>query len=186
MKRLIFTALLAGSTCAIAAGSHESALRDLAEKEIKGLVSDATIVAAIKAQNEAHASLTESKILELDKQWRAETSESARPLIDSKLGTDASKHLSGVKESKQGLFTEIFVMDNKGLNVALSDVTSDYWQGDEAKWKKTYMAGPNSLHISDVELDESTQTYQAQVSVPIVENGKVIGAATFGVNVDEL
>ena len=77
-------------------------------------------------------------------------------------------------------------MDAQGLNVAQSDVTSDYWQGDEAKWQETYNTG--NVHIGDVELDESTQTYQAQVSLPIFdpESNAVIGAATFGVNLELL
>jgi hypothetical protein len=79
-------------------------------------------------------------------------------------------------------------MDNKGLNVAQSDVTSDYWQGDEAKWKKSFLAGPDGLFIDEVEFDESTQTYQAQVSVSIADpdSGEAIGAITVGVNVELL
>jgi len=39
-------------------------------------------------------------------------------------------------------------------------------------------------HFGDVELDESTQTYQAQVSLPVMgDNGQPIGAMTFGINV---
>ena len=79
-------------------------------------------------------------------------------------------------------------MDDKGLNVAQSSVTSDYWQGDEAKWQKTFQAGPNAYHIGDVEEDESTQMFQSQVSYAITDpaSGKVIGAITVGVNVEEL
>lgn len=36
-------------------------------------------------------------------------------------------------EASGRLCTEIFVMDARCLNVAMSDTTSDYWQGDEAK-----------------------------------------------------
>ena len=86
------------------------------------------------------------------------------------------------------MFTEIFAMDDKGLNVAQSDVTSDYWQGDEDKWQQTYLVGAGAVHISEVELDDSTQTYQSQVSVTVVdpETNAPIGAITFGINVDAL
>ena len=82
----------------------------------------------------------------------------------------------------------VFVMDGKGLNVGQSDVTSDYWQGDEAKWQDTYSNGKGAVHISELEEDESTQTLQSQVSVTVVdpESGKAIGAVTFGVNVENL
>ena len=86
------------------------------------------------------------------------------------------------------MVTEIFVMDNKGLNVGQSDVTSDYWQGDEAKWQKTFLAGADAVFIDAVEFDESTQTFQSQLSLPVVDpqSGDVIGAVTIGVNVDTL
>ena len=87
-----------------------------------------------------------------------------------------------------GQITEIFVMDSVGLNVAASDITSDFWQGDEAKFTETYGRGPGSIHISDIELDESTQRYQGQISVTIVDpsNGLAVGAMTIGVDADSL
>ena len=86
------------------------------------------------------------------------------------------------------MITEIFVMDARGLNVAQSDVTSDYWQGDEAKWQDTFSKGPGAVHISEVEEDESTQTFQSQVSMSVTDpaDGSVIGAITVGVNVEML
>ena len=79
-------------------------------------------------------------------------------------------------------------MDNRGLNVGQSEVTSDYWQGDEAKWKKTFLVGPNAMIIDDVELDESTQTFQSQLSMSITDQatGEVIGAITVGVDVEAI
>ena len=96
--------------------------------------------------------------------------------------------LADARDASEGLITEAFAMDHVGLNVAVSDPTSDYWQGDEAKWRQTYKVGADAIHISDVELDESTQTYQSQVSLPVVDpdGGAPIGAVTFGINVELL
>jgi hypothetical protein len=90
--------------------------------------------------------------------------------------------------ASDGAITEVFVMDAMGLNVAASAVTSDYWQGDEEKHSETYAKGPDAVHISEIEFDESTQSYQAQVSVPIVDpaSGQVVGAMTVGLNADRL
>ena len=67
-------------------------------------------------------------------------------------------------------------------------MTSDYWQGDEDKWSKTYSVGPDALVIGDVEQDESTQRFQTQVSLSVVDpaDGAVIGAVTVGVDVENL
>lgn len=149
-------------------------------------LNNATVVDAVRAQNAKNAAITESEIDVRDKQWRAETKSGSGPLIDATLNNALSAYLKKVKEDGQGLYTEIFVMDNKGLNVGQSDVTSDYWQGDEAKWQKTFKIGAEAVHVSEVEQDESTQAFQAQVSMPIVDGGEVIGAVTVGVNVDAI
>ena len=72
--------------------------------------------------------------------------------------------------------------------MAQSAATSDYWQGDEAKWQQTYAAEDGALHISEVEFDDSTGFYQTQASMPIVDpaTGEKIGAITFGINVQSL
>jgi len=170
------------------AGVYDTALNDVANNKIKTWANSAVIVAAVKAQNTKNSGLSQDDIVKLDKKWRAETKGSNRPMIDEVMSNEMSAHLKGIKESGQGLYTEIFVMDNRGLNVGQSDVTSDYWQGDEAKWQKTYSAGAEAVHIGKIEKDESTQQFQAQVSVSIVDptTKKPIGAVTVGVNADEL
>jgi len=185
-------ALIAALPIMLATGANanefEPQLRDLAKNNIQAWLSSPSVIDAVKAQNTAHSDLTETKIVALDKQWRAETNASSRPMINEVLANSLSTFLKGKKDGSEGLFTEIFVMDNKGLNVGQSDITSDYWQGDEAKWKKTYSVGADALHIGKVKEDGSTQTFQSQVSLPVVDpkDGSVIGAITVGVNVEML
>jgi len=189
-----FATLTAGAAALAAfaftahANEFEGPLKQLAQKEIRAMVSNQSVIDAVKAQNAKNAALDTGKIKELDQQWRAETSAGDKPMITAVLGNELSSYLKAQKDAGQGLFTEIFVMDNKGLNVGQSDVTSDYWQGDEAKWQKTYQVGAEAVHISDVEEDESTQTFQSQVSVSVVDpaSNEVIGAVTVGVNVEML
>lgn len=163
-------------------------IAELANSKLKALMSDPLVISSIKAQNEANSSITQSQIDKLDKQWRAETDDAGGPLIDKTLAAPLSDYLVNVMDEGEGQFSEIFVMDNHGLNVGQSGLTSDYWQGDEAKWQSTYLVGPDAIHVSDVEFDESSQTYQVQVSISIKEpeSNAVIGAATFGINAESL
>lgn len=186
MKKL--TLIMMTLPLSVSANEFAPQLEELASSDIDAMVMKPEVIAAVKAQNEKHADITEAQILELDNQWRAETSSASSPLIDEVLSNELSAMLTMVQEQSEGLYTEIFVMDNKGLNVGQSAITSDYWQGDEAKWQQTYSAGPKALHISEVEEDESTQTFQSQVSYSITDpaSGDVIGAITVGVNVEEL
>lgn len=172
---------------AMADEAHHGPMKNLASGKVKEWIADAKVINAVKAQNDAHASLAQADIDKLDKQWRAETEKGGGPLIDKVLANDLSAFLKQIKEKSGGLYTEIFVMDNKGLNVGQSDVTSDYWQGDEGKWKNTYSAGAGSVDISEVEQDESTQRFQSQLSLPVVDaDGKPIGAVTIGVDMEAL
>ena len=184
-------AALAGvllSSPAVAEEPHVAPMQDFARAKVAEWVRNAALVEAIKAQNSKHAGLTQAEIDNMDQQWRSETGAASRPMIERILSNGLSKYLAGLKEQEQGLVTEIFVMDNKGLNVGQSDVTSDYWQGDEAKWKKTYLAGPDAVFVDEIEQDESTQMFQSQLSMTITDpgSGEVIGAITVGVNVDDL
>jgi len=167
---------------------HEPKARAFAEASIKKWMADPIVIKAIKDQNAKHASLSQAEIDNLDKQWRAETKSAAKPKINEVLGNPLSTYLKKIKAGSKGFVTEIFVMDNKGLNVGQSDVTSDYWQGDEAKWQKTYLAGPGVIFVDKVDKDESTQTFQTQISVSIADpaTNAVIGAVTVGVDVEQL
>ncbi len=141
---------------------------------------DPVIVGAEKAENAKGKSLNQIK--ELDKKWMetAGVDSFMKSLMDSPCG----KHLQALQKSAPYL-AEIFVMDNLGANVCMSDKTSDYWQGDEAKFIESYKGGAGALHISDIAFDKSTQAYLVQASVPVRDSGKVIGAVTIGINVDK-
>ncbi len=180
--------VLMSSVPAYADDGHKEAAEAFIKETVMPWVESAEVVGAIKAQNQENAALDQGQIDKLDKQWRAEVDASDRPLIDKVLKNALSQFLASKKDAAGGAITEMFVMDNKGLNVGQSDVTSDYWQGDEAKWKKTFKVGADTVFVDDIEKDESTQELQAQVSVSIKDpaSGQVIGAITVGVNVDQL
>lgn len=166
----------------------EAAAQLFAERSVSAWIGNPVVVSAIKAQNQQHADLSQSEIDNLDKTWRAESENSGGPLISKVTSNSLSEFLREIKENEDGLVTEVFVMDDKGLNVGQSDITSDYWQGDEAKWQKTYSAAPNTMFVDEVELDESTQSFQTQISIAITDpdTGKNIGAVTIGVDAEAL
>lgn len=139
------------------------------------------LIAAVKQQNAQGLSL--DTIKQRDKDWRKVAGTNA--FMNELLNNSAAKELVRI-ESSQPYFIELFLMDNQGANVAMTSKTSDYWQGDEAKWQESFKNGMGALHVGEVEFDESAQAYLVQVSVPVMENGKAIGAITIGINLDEL
>lgn len=169
-------------------GVYRVPLEAYARDELAGWLTNPELISAINAQNAAHEGMNEDAIIELDQQWRAEAGAGGGPLIEKLLSDSVSTWLLDQQVATGGFVTEVFIMDNKGLNVAQSVETSDYWQGDEAKWQETYSVGPDALHISEVEFDDSTGFYQSQASLAISDpaTGEVIGAVTFGINVQNL
>ena len=77
---------------------------------------------------------------------------------------------------------EAFLMDAQGAIVCATHETSDYWQGDEAKWLKPVKEGLEAF-VDEPAFDESTQSYALQLSIPVQKAGARIGALTFTLKV---
>ena len=188
-KTLTMTSLAAlVAVAALAAPDHEAPIIAMVDDSLRGEIATAEVIAAVRAQNEANAGLDQAAIDALDAQWRNEVDSGGGPLVNGVLGAAVSEYLRSVQAKHQGMLTEVFVMDAKGLVVGESDATSDYWQADEAKWQKTYGSGGDATFVDEVEMDESTQTLQSQVSFTLIDpaNGEAVGAVTAGVNVEML
>ncbi len=153
---------------ALADGEHVAPMKQLAATKVSSWAGNPAVIDAINAQNAKYASLSQADIDKMDKTWRAEVKAGGGPLSSGILANALSAFLKKVKEDSAGLYTEIFVMDNKGLNVGQSDVTSDYWQGDEAKWQKTYSVGPKAVHVGKIDTDESSQMLQSDLPPRLV------------------
>ena len=109
-----------------------------------------------------------------------------QPLITAVLSSPLSNYLTRIQADSQGLFTAIFVMDGSGLNAGQSAITSDFWQGDEAKFQNTFQVGPDAVFVDDIEINEDTGVEIAQLNMSIAQDGKVVGAITVDVNLTEL
>ena len=75
------------------------------------------------------------------------------------------------------LVVEALVMNDRGTLVCSMAETTDYWQGDEPKWQRTFVDGKDAF-VEDPAFDVSTGKYAIQVSVPMAEGAKRIGAVT--------
>jgi hypothetical protein len=163
------------------------ALESYLASDIASWAADPVLLDAIRSQNATTAALDQAGIDSLDLQWRAEVSSADSDLVGGVLHNPAADFLRARVADSDGKITEAFITDSKGLNVAASDPTSDYWQGDEDKFLKVFPT-PDGHHISDVELDESTQRYQGQISMTITDpaTGEALGTLTVGVDAESL
>lgn len=155
---------------------------------IKGQIRTDLVFFMVNNQNQYYADMGEDKIKALDAQWVKERELEVQPMISAALSNPLSSYLMMVQAHSNGLIAETFVMDNKGLNVGQSDISSDYWQGDEDKWQKTFLEAPDTVFIDEPEFDEDKKIWVVQTSLALSDpqTGKNIGAAVFDINLTEL
>lgn len=162
---------------------HVKLVREYIEKNVRPWLSDPVVINAIKAQNTQHAHITIVEINRLDAGFIERTD---KKLLESKRNNPLAAFLLEKKAAANGVIFEIFVVDNKGLNVAQTDPTLDYMQGDEAKFQKTFLVGPDAVFIDAAEPDGGVNVAQANMSIKDPKLNKAIGAVTIGVAVDRL
>lgn len=155
---------------------------------MRAWIANPIIAVTLRAQNKRHSGFTQAQIDELDKAWRKEAAAQEQPLISATLTSPLSIFLLRVQAVSQGAYAEIFVMDNRGLNAGQSVVTTDYWQGDEDKFQKTFGVGPDAVFIDKPEFHEATKSWRAQVNMTVVDPNtkEKLGAITVEVNLTEM
>lgn len=154
--------------------------------DIAGILVEPIVAYTVKAQNVRYGDMSQAQIDALDSQWRSETEQAEQPLVSAVLANPTSSYLTRVQAQSIGLYTEIFVMDRNGLNVGQSNISSDFWQGDEAKFQETFPNGAGAVFIDEPEFRDDVGVWAVQVNVTIDEGGTPIGAATFEINLTEL
>lgn len=154
--------------------------------QLRDMLSTPVILMSIEAQNDRRAGLKQADIEALDAQWVKERKSDDQPLVAATLSSPASSYLMQQQAGMLGLYASIFVVDSYGLNVGQSAVTSDYWQGDEAKFQKTFPVAPDAVFVDEPEFDEAFKVWIVQVNLTLSESGKAIGAATVDLNLTEL
>ena len=146
------------------------------------LCTNPVFVAETKKQNSKKMPLDEIKAI--DQQWMK--AESQLPIQKEKLNNVCAREIKRIVKDL-GVLAETFVMDNQGGLVGENELTSDYWQGDEDKWTKSFSDGNGGVDISKKKLDKSTGVVDQKISLPIIdESGKVIGAICIGVKPDKI
>jgi hypothetical protein len=148
---------------------------------LEKLGKDIRIIEAVREENNNRKTLEEIK--KIDKEWRAtgNTEDYMTVLMKNK----CAQFLKTL-QIHNTFFSEVFVMDNLGANVAMTDKTSDYWQGDEDKFIKSFVNGKGGIHRGEIEFDNSTKAFLIQVSIPVIDGNYAIGAITFGVDVNKI
>ncbi|MBK8784872.1 MAG: hypothetical protein IPO22_24490 [Anaerolineales bacterium] len=108
-------------------------------KILETLAKTPSLVTAVSQANNLHSDLTSENIAAMDTAWSSKSS-NIELTIKNISNNSLSNYLTDFINSNPAE-VEVFVTDLKGLNIAMTDRTSDYLQSDEEWWKSTYANG---------------------------------------------
>ena len=151
-----------------------TAIKQMALARVKlaeQIAADGAIRKALAAKNATAES--QQTVEARDREW---SSNPASPLRKALTSNPCAVRLRELIAS-DALVVEAILMDERGANVCVSRETSDYWQGDEDKWKKPFLEG-RAAFVDEPAFDASSATYAVQLSVLLSEGTRRIGALT--------
>lgn len=159
-------------------------LRTILEQEViqvSRIAAHPVLVTAVVAQNAQN--LTMLEIGRRDEMWQSSAdNESLKLSMLNSVAAEFLRSLVGAGSS----YTEAFITDAQGANVAVAPLTSDYWQGDEDKFRKVTEVPGGVVFIGPMEWDESSNFNSVQISVPIKQGDVVIGVMVVGVKLSHI
>lgn len=175
---------------ASAGGAHAEQVEAYFREHVEPWLSSDEILNALRNQNAESRRLSRSEIRTLDEVWRNEiaTEGISGPTIRRVMDRPISQYLKERQEAADWMMVEIILMDSKGLSVGLSKPSSDYWQGDEAKFMMTFALGNEEPHVDIIEYEASTGLLISQINSTVFDpdTGRAIGAITVGINMNKL
>jgi len=144
------------------------------------------LVNAVKVQNNENLLLDEIK--KRDVEWIKITESKSKPndLMINLQNHPAGQWLKNQRKLSNGKYRECFLCDNKGANVAISNITSDYFQGDEYKWIACFNNGNGNAIYEEPEYDSSSDAILIQISVPVKDKEKTIGVLIVGISFSKI
>jgi hypothetical protein len=144
---------------------------------IKGWAADPVIVKAVAAQND------KGPLPGVDNaKWK--TIRRSEDTVKELQGSPAGQYLTQKVKGSNETFSEAFLSAAQGEKVAFVEKTTSYIHKGQAKFDVPF--GSGKVWQGKPEFDESSQTHQLQVSVPVLAGGKVVGVLVVGLNVTKL
>lgn len=174
---ILAIAALLSEACAFDMTAAVQTELDKEKAVITGWASDPVIVKAVKDQN------GKGPVAGMDNpKWKS--TRRSDPIVQAFQESAAGRFLKAKVDGSNGLFSEAFLSAAQGEKVAFVEKTTSYLHKGQAKFDVPFTSG--KPWQGNPEFDESAQTYQIQISVPVLADGKPIGALVAGVNLSHL
>jgi len=131
----------------------------------------------------------EAIILQLDERWQDsdpnEPNSVAYNLIHNESGEIIRQFIQEDVDSESKFkYTEIFVTNAYGANVAQSGKTSDFRQDDEEWWQESKKHG---IFLSEGGFDESSRVYSSDIAIQVLDKeGRFVGILKAVISVESI
>ncbi len=167
--------------------SEKESIKKIIVPWIQKIRANKDIIAAVVQQNTANKSKSDNQLKQIDDQWQLAFKVNNKDFTKAVINQPVSRLLGQFSANSKDLLSEVIIMDERGYNVAVADMTSDYWQGDEDKFIKVFNMPEATIYFDEIKYDASSRRFQVQVSAPLSnpQTQKPIGAITLGVDVDK-
>ncbi|MET0547008.1 MAG: hypothetical protein ABWZ40_11920 [Caulobacterales bacterium] len=164
---ILVVLILAGIGAIVWRGAEANRAAAAAIDELTELSNNQNLIDAIISQNARTRNLTTAEIATLDAQYKQDA-QTGGGIPAEMMQRPQSQYLKRYTEDATNRIVFIMLMDARGLNVAASRPTTDYFQGDEDKWLKTYPLGAGAIDWSPLERDYVTNRLQYVVSRTVI------------------
>ena len=166
---------------------EETIIRERIEPMVNRWAQSPVLQQVLVEYNKKRAELTDSHIQQSDLQWRVAYQKADTDTLDKMLVSALMEELADwVKADRSGYISEIIVTGVRGINLAAAPYSSDYWQGDEAKFRRAITLPSGQWFFSEVVFDSSSRHFQVQVSLPLLPEGESAGVLTVGVDIERV
>jgi len=140
-------------------------------KQVVALAANPDLIEALQAQQVG--GLSQADINARDQEWQA--AEGITNFMQNMLNNDVSRLLTDWR-STHSEFPEVFVTNERGVNLGLTNKTSDYYQADEDWWVQAYARGKGKAYHGILEFDESANSLSVALYAPVYDDRQeVIG-----------
>ena len=155
-------------------GKIKDVLNEKIDLVTKSIAEAPRIIGLVRESNIKNEDISLSEIKKLDERWIS--TEGLDEFIRGFLTNEGSEILVEFQNANDG-YPEIFITDAKGLNVAMTNKTSDYYQADEEWWVSAYNKGQGESFYGAIEYDESAMSEAIALYIPIMDpnTNKAIG-----------
>ncbi|HEY7819166.1 MAG TPA: hypothetical protein VIG29_13160, partial [Vicinamibacteria bacterium] len=112
---------------------------------VREWAADPILVQAVREANSSGRSMAE--IQTINGEWEDATG--VTPFMRTLIDHPAARRLKELRSSHPEI-QEAFLTDAAGANVAITNKTSDFYQGDEPQYREAFKEGKGGLHIGEL------------------------------------